>query len=117
MHITVIPLSVIAGAGLVHAVCSAITDVAITFYGSPDNDPPGSDDTSYNCGGRNKHAQGLGTYENPPTFATAPGEYKECEMVYLPYLKKYLRMEDSCAQCSKLGGGEGRFPLFIIGRG
>lgn len=45
---------------------------------------------------------GIGTYANPLTFASAPGEFTSCEIIYFPYLKKYLRFEDSCAQCSKL---------------
>lgn len=101
MHALTLVLSVVAGSGLACAACSVTTDVVVTFYGSPDNDPAGSDGTAYNCGGRNKHAQGSGSHADPLTFATAPGEYSECEVVYSPYLKKYLRMEDSCAQCSK----------------
>lgn len=43
---------------------------------------------------------GTGTYSNPLTFASAPGEFSQCEIIYFPYLKKYLRFEDSCAECS-----------------
>lgn len=45
-------------------------------------------------------ALGVGTYSNPLTFASASGEFSSCEIIYLPYLKKYLRYEDYCAQCS-----------------
>lgn len=78
--------------------CSVVSGVEITYYGAPDNDPPG-DATAYSCGGRNYHAGGTGTYADPLTFATAPGEYDECEIVYFPYMKKYLRMEDYCEAC------------------
>ncbi|ROW01510.1 hypothetical protein VSDG_02040 [Cytospora chrysosperma] len=78
--------------------CSAVSGVKVTYYGAPDNDPPG-DATAYPCGGRNYHAGGVGTYADPLSFATAPGEYDECEIVYLPYMKKYLRMEDYCQGC------------------
>jgi hypothetical protein len=44
---------------------------------------------------------GSGTYNNPVTIATAPGELKVCEIVYLPLLTKYGRYEDDCAQCSE----------------
>lgn len=44
---------------------------------------------------------GVGTYSNPVTFASAPGEFSSCEIIYVPYLKKYARFEDYCAQCSK----------------
>lgn len=44
---------------------------------------------------------GNGTYNNPLTAASAaPGEFNECEMLYLPYLQKYVIIEDTCAQCS-----------------
>jgi hypothetical protein len=80
--------------------CSITDGVATTFYGAPDNDPPGAG-TAYNCGGRNFVAGGTGTYADPLTFASAAGEYSSCEIVYFPYLKKYLRYEDFCQQCSE----------------
>ena len=80
--------------------CSKVTKSQITFYGWPDNDPP-SAQTAYNCGGRNFVAGGTGTYSDPLTMASAPGEYSQCEIVYVPYLKKYARLEDYCAQCGK----------------
>lgn len=58
--------------------CSVVTDVKTTFYGAPDNDPPGLA-TAYNCSGRNYIAGGIGTYANPLTFASAPGEYNTCK--------------------------------------
>lgn len=33
------------------------------------------------------------------TFASASGEFNTCEVIYAPYLKKYLRYEDECTQC------------------
>ena len=45
--------------------------------------------------------QGTGTYADPVTIATAPGELNVCEIVYLPLLTKYGRYEDDCEQCSK----------------
>ena len=79
--------------------CSVVGDVVVTFFGSPDNDPPGTANTAYDCGvGRNFQAGGVGSWDNPLTFATADGEYDTCEVVYAPYLKKYLRHEDWCAQ-------------------
>ncbi|KAK1763218.1 hypothetical protein QBC33DRAFT_573538 [Phialemonium atrogriseum] len=78
--------------------CSTTSGVQITFYGAPDNDPPGGA-TAHNCGGRNFIAGGTGTYADPLTFASSTSEYSVCEIIYVPYLKKYLRMEDDCAQC------------------
>lgn len=45
---------------------------------------------------------GSGTYDDPVTIATAPGELNKCEIVYLPFLTKYGRVEDYCAQCGTL---------------
>jgi len=98
-------LSVVTLLTLSHA-CSIVKDVTMTFYGYPDNSPPGAG-TAYNCGGRNYIAGGTGTYSNPLTFASDSSEFKVCEIIYAPYLKKYLRMEDDCEQCdTDWGNGE-----------
>ncbi|KAL8804330.1 MAG: hypothetical protein Q9182_002612 [Xanthomendoza sp. 2 TL-2023] len=89
---------------LTERACSTRSGVIHTFYGYPDNDPPGPA-TAYNCGGRNNVAGGSGTYSNPLTFASAPGEFNSCEVIYVPYLKKYARFEDSCATCSECIAG------------
>ena len=80
--------------------CGAISSVQHTFYGFPDNDPPGPA-TAFNCGGRNFVAGGSGTFSDPLTMATAPNEFSQCETLYVPYLKKYVRFEDTCAQCTE----------------
>jgi hypothetical protein len=73
------------------AACSREGSVELTFYGYPDNDPP-SAQTAYNCGGRNYVAsEGDGSYNNPVTMASAQGEFNQCETIYVPYLKKYVR--------------------------
>ncbi|KAM3423506.1 hypothetical protein BST61_g934 [Cercospora zeina] len=78
-----------------------ITNVQHTFYGFPDNDPP-SAQTAYDCGyGRGNKAGGKGTYADPRTMATAPGEFNKCEIVWDPYTKKYLIFQDTCAQCTQ----------------
>ncbi|ODM20519.1 hypothetical protein SI65_03572 [Aspergillus cristatus] len=78
--------------------CSTVSPVTLTFYGWPDNDPP-SADIAYDCG-RGYKAGGNGTYDNPLTAASAPGEFDECEIVYLPYIQRYVRFEDTCATCT-----------------
>ena len=95
--VTLATLGFVAGSA---KACSITSGVHMTFYGYPDNDPPGPA-TAYNCGGRNYVAGGVGTYSNPLTFASNKGEYSVCELVYSPYLRKYLRMEDDCAECGK----------------
>ncbi|RAL13394.1 uncharacterized protein BO97DRAFT_450076 [Aspergillus homomorphus CBS 101889] len=80
------------------ASCSTESGFEVTFYGYPDNSPPGAD-ISYDCG-RGYTAGGTGTHNDPLTFATAPGEFSKCQVIYSPYLQKYLRFEDECEQCT-----------------
>ena len=79
--------------------CSVVSSVSHTFYGIPDNDPAGSAATAYDCGGRNYIAGGVGTFSNPLTFAAAPGVFSQCEVIYDPYVRKYIRYEDYCQAC------------------
>ncbi|KAI1811062.1 hypothetical protein GGS20DRAFT_564791 [Poronia punctata] len=89
----------LASTGL-SAACTITTGAKTTFYGVPDNDPAGSDAIAFSCGARGYHAGGTGTYDDPLTFASRVGSsYGECEIVYAPYLKKYIRNEDTCAAC------------------
>ena len=81
-------------AALASASCTRMGYIYLNFYGYPDNSPP-SGDTAYNCGGRNHVAGGTGTYSDPVTFASAEGEFNECEVVYIPYVEKYAR----CMSC------------------
>ena len=77
---------------------TTVSNVKHTFYGWPNNDPP-SNAIAYDCG-RGYAAGGDGSYDSPLTFASAVGEFDQCEIIYSPYLKKYLRYEDYCAQCT-----------------
>ncbi|KAI1113757.1 hypothetical protein F5Y14DRAFT_417160 [Nemania sp. NC0429] len=88
-------------AGLAAAACSVTGNVKTTFYGVPDNDPAGSDAIAFSCSSRGFHAGGTGTYSDPLTFASKQGSgYAQCEIVYFPYIKKYIRNEDICAGCN-----------------
>lgn len=78
--------------------CNIVDTVQHTFYGFPDNDPPGPA-TAYDCG-RNFVAGGTGTFADPLTMASAEGQFEQCEIVYVPYLRKYVRYEDFCQQCT-----------------
>lgn len=78
--------------------CSPAKNFQMTFYGYPDNSPPGPA-VRFSCGGRGGKAGGVGTYAEPLTMATEMGRFAQCEIVYSPYLQKYLRNEDSCANC------------------
>lgn len=37
---------------------------------------------------------GIGTYTDPVTFATPKDDFEACEIIYVPYLEKYLIAED-----------------------
>jgi hypothetical protein len=76
--------------------------VYLTFYGWPDNSPPGnaiaypkSDGFSTVHDG----AGGTGTYADPITFASDKAEFPVGTLLFAPVLKKYLVMEDDCAEC------------------
>lgn len=69
----------------------------ITFYGWPDNSPPGNQIAH---GVIHKHAAGDGTYCNPTTFATEASNNKHIPYgikIYVPFLKQYFIREDLCA--------------------
>ncbi|KAI9662234.1 MAG: hypothetical protein M1821_008400 [Bathelium mastoideum] len=77
--------------------CHAMNSVKLTFFGWPDNTPP-SANAAYNCG-RGYVSGGSGTHDDPVTIATAEGELKICDVVYIPYLKKYGVFNGKCQQC------------------
>lgn len=113
------------------AVCQQKPNVKLTFFGYPDNSPPGPA-TTHNCRGTSgdgvaggktnthfyrspasKHSPplstmvlnpriGIGTYANPLTMAIGPGLWnlQPCDIIYVPFLKKYLRYDDTCGACS-----------------
>ncbi len=74
------------------------TDVkaTITFYGWPDNAPPGNKIAHPVLHG---HAGGDGTYCNPTTFATERKNNDQIPYgikIYVPFLKQYFIREDLC---------------------
>ena len=72
MHCSIAP-SLLMFARL--AAGEVVNDVKHTFFGYPDNSPPGAG-TAWDCGyGRGYTAGGDGSYYNPKTFASAPGEF------------------------------------------
>ncbi|KAI9374217.1 hypothetical protein BJX61DRAFT_499604 [Aspergillus egyptiacus] len=85
--------------------CNIVSQIIHTFYGFPDNNRTNSSDISYDCG-RGNVAGGIGTYDNPLTFASSPAEFQRCEIIYDPYLRKYLRHEDDCSECNQDWFGE-----------
>jgi hypothetical protein len=68
----------------------------ITFYGWPDNTPPGNQIAHPII---HKGAGGDGTYCNPTTFATEHSNNKQIPYgikIYVPFLKQYFIREDLC---------------------
>lgn len=80
--------------------CKVQTNWKITFFGYPDNSPAGGD-IAFDCG-RGFTAGGDGSLGNPVTMAAAYNAFAKCEVIYIPYLKKYARYEDYCGQCGML---------------
>src|SRR4051794_33999632 len=79
-----------------------MASMKITFYGWPDNDPPGAGIAYPDVRGRNA-AGGDGSHGNPVTAAArtdahggwlAPGT-----LLYVPRFRKYFLVEDECASC------------------
>lgn len=78
--------------------------IYITYYGWNDNDPPGTDiayPKSDYPASVHSSAGGSGTFTDPVTFASDPNLYPVGTKLYIPYIKKYVIMEDSCASCIK----------------
>ena len=76
--------------------------VYMTFYGWPDNSPPGGAIAYPKNGGFptvHDAAGGTGTYDDPITFATDQAELPVGTRLFAPVIEKYLVMEDDCAEC------------------
>jgi len=70
----------------------------VTFYGSRDNCPPGGD-IAHPRDPKHPVAGGLGTFQNPITFAAGSKCFPVGTKVYISRLKKYFLMEDDCEEC------------------
>jgi hypothetical protein len=112
-----------------HAACYVIkqdpqtVSATITFYGWPDNSPPGN---KIAHGVIHKRAAGDGTYCNPTTFATERANDMQIPYgikIYVPFIKQYFIREDLCAASGpKKGSGSNGckklwFDLWIGGDG
>jgi len=75
---------------------SSVTDF-VTFYGWVDNSPPGRA-IAHPC--IHKQAGGTGTFADPVTFAEHIDLHGPwCQIIYVPFLKKYFIHEDQCNPC------------------
>lgn len=77
---------------------SSNTSGQITFYGAADNDPPGSREIAY-PNVLHGSAGGAGTFDDPTTFAAQQGQFPLGTKIYVPDVKHYFILEDSCADC------------------
>jgi hypothetical protein len=76
----------------------------LTFYGWWDNTPPGGDIAYPQI---HNTAGGKGTFADPITFATSTAELKAGTKVWVPRVRKYFIMEDSCQECGEDWSGHG----------
>jgi 3D (Asp-Asp-Asp) domain-containing protein len=80
----------------------ATVSVYATFYGWADNSPPGGAIAYPKSGGYptvHETAGGTGTYADPITFATDKAELPVGTILYVPFIEKYVIMEDDCVEC------------------
>lgn len=107
MH-TTIPLSllVLSLAGSTVG-CGVVSGVKFTAYGFPDADGV----PAYKCNGNqvvqtgpnDRTKLGDGSFGKPYAAAAATGStFTKCELLYMPLLKKYFRVQDNCSGCGKL---------------
>ena len=68
----------------------------MTLYGWVDNSPPGPG-IAHPC--LHPRAGGRGTFTDPVTFATDVLESPWCQVIYVPYMKRYFVHEDECSEC------------------
>ena len=92
----------LVSSGLAERLCASAkagdtARVKLTFYGWPDNDPPNSAKIASPI--LHREAGGAGTYDDPTTVAVK-GPWAPGTRMYLPYLSRYLIVEDLCASCT-----------------
>jgi isocitrate lyase len=71
----------------------------VTFFGYPDNDPPGAGIAKPII--HKEATEDVGDYSNPITAATALGVFGPATVAYIPRLRKYVIIEDTCGACDK----------------
>jgi hypothetical protein len=81
---------------------AALMSVYVTFYGWADNSPPGGAIAYPRSDGYSTvhdAAGGAGTYADPITFASDKSEFPVGTILYVPFIEKYVIMEDDCVEC------------------
>jgi 3D (Asp-Asp-Asp) domain-containing protein len=90
--------------------------VYLTFYGWPDNSPPGGAIAYPKNGGFatvHNTAGGTGSYDDPITFATDQAELPVGTLLFAPVIEKYLVMEDDCAECDTDWSASGKWHIDV----
>ncbi len=108
--------------GATRAYAASTQQTFLTFYGWYDNTPPGGDIAYPQI---HDTAGGKGTFADPITFATSTAELSPGTKVWVPRVKKYFIMEDSCQECSADWNGHGpnggpklrHYDLWLGGKG
>jgi hypothetical protein len=111
-------VTALLGAGVFVAVTGAASPAGasttgnylVTFYGYPDNSPPGAQIAYPQNGGNptiHNEASGVGTYADPVTFATDKSEIPVGTRIYVPFVHRYFIMEDDCTECDEDWTGSG----------
>lgn len=98
-----------AGAGRMQA-------VYMTFYGWPDNSPPGNAIAYPKSDGYptvHNGAGGTGTYADPITFATDKAEFPVGTRLFAAVIQKYLMVEDDCAECDTDWSGSQKWHIDV----
>jgi hypothetical protein len=90
--------------GASSALAASTQQMFLTFYGWYDNTPPGADISYPQI---HDTAGGKGTFADPITFATTTKMLKAGTKVWVPRVKKYFIMEDSCQECGDDWSGHG----------
>lgn len=70
----------------------------VTFYSALDKSPLGSLLIAFPTI-LHGLAGGSGSYDDPVTFAAAPGTFRPGTRIYVPDLQRYFVLEDRCASC------------------
>src|SRR6266480_3523519 len=100
----VVVSAVVGGLVTVPAYAATTQQTFLTFYGWWDNTPPGGDISFPQI---HSTAGGKGTFADPITFATAKAELAPGTKIWVPRVKKYFIMEDSCQECGEDWSGHG----------
>jgi hypothetical protein len=95
---------------------TVMSNAFVTGYGWPDNDPPG---TAISSPSIHTGAGGTGTYADPITIAVgfvgSTKDYATGTRFYIPNVRRYFIVEDSCAACHNTPSGSSTWVDMWVG--